>query len=64
MEVDDLYQNTIGIKAAIDGNSMGGIMDLWLSNVKNVYEKHQDDIDSIEDMSEKLTRLSELNVME
>lgn len=41
----------IGIKGAIEGNSHGGILDLWLSNVKNVYEKYQEVIDAIEDMN-------------
>lgn len=40
----------IGIKAAIDGNSFGGMLDLWLSHVKNVYEKYEADLDSIVDM--------------
>ena len=40
------------------------MLDLWLSHVKNVYEKYEKDIDAIEDMDKKVTRLAELNVVE
>ena len=40
------------------------MLDLWLSHVKNVYEKYQDDLDAIENPEKKVTRLAELNVVE
>jgi carbonic anhydrase len=40
------------------------MLDLWISHVKNVYDKYQDELDGIEDMQAKVDRLSELNVME
>ena len=54
----------LGIKAAIEGNSYGGMLDLWLSHVKNVYEKYQEELDDIEDENAKCARLCELNVVE
>jgi hypothetical protein len=40
------------------------MLDIWLSHVKNVYNKYQDDLDDIEDPGKKVTRLAELNVVE
>lgn len=54
----------VGIRAAIEGNSYGGMLDLWLSHVKNVYEKYEDVLNDITDMDQKCARLCELNVVE
>jgi len=53
-----------GVRAAIEGSSNGGMLDLWLSHLKNVYEKYADELDEIEDIDLKVNRLSELNVVE
>ena len=53
-----------GCKAALDCNVLGGMLDLWLSHIRNVYEHYQDEIDEIEDYNEKFNKLSEFNVIE
>lgn len=39
-----------GVKAAIDGSSLGGMLDLWLSHLKNVYDKYEEELDDILDL--------------
>lgn len=58
------FLHKIGVKAAIDGQSYGGMLDLWLSNVKNVYDKYQDNLDAVDNPEKKITRLAKLNVVE
>lgn len=52
-----------GIKAALENNKLG-LIDNWLGNIKEIYKANKDEIDSIEDNSEKVNRLSELNVQQ
>ena len=52
-----------GIKAAIDGKSHGGMLDLWVSALKDTYEKHYEELEKIEDINEKANKLSEYNVV-
>ena len=52
------------MKAAIEGKAHGGILDLWISHIKNVYEKYSLELDEIEHIDDKSNRLSELNVVE
>jgi carbonic anhydrase len=50
-----------GIKAAMSDSSFG-IIDRWLVNIKKVYDRHRDEIDSISDPDERANRLTECNV--
>lgn len=52
-----------GVKAALENNKLG-LIDNWLGNIKDVYKANKDEIDSIEDKSERVNRLSELNVQQ
>jgi len=60
----DYLSTYSGMKAAIEGKAHGGILDLWISHIKNVYEKYSLELDDIEDIEEKSNRLTELNVVE
>ncbi len=52
-----------GIEAAMLKKSYG-LMDNWLSNIKAVYTKNQQQVDSIQDHDSKLRLMCELNVKE
>ena len=52
-----------GIKAAMGNNSLG-LIDNWIRNIKDVYEKHEEELSQIEDEESRADRLSELNVEE
>lgn len=52
-----------GIEAAL-GNRSLGLINKWLRNIKEVYKMYNGEIDGIENHSEKVNRLVELNVME
>jgi len=52
-----------GVKTALE-NKMHGLIDNWLRNIKNVYQRHQEQLEAITDDSARLDRLCELNVME
>ncbi len=52
-----------GIKAAMDNLSLG-LIDNWLRHVQDVMHVHKKELDRIEDESERLDRLCELNVIE
>ena len=52
-----------GVKAAM-GNHHHGIIDNWLRNIKDVYVKHQPELDKITDEELKFDRMVELNVVE
>lgn len=52
-----------GIAAALS-RQQHGIIDNWLSHIKDVYRIHADELDEIEDLEEKKKRLVELNVKE
>ncbi|CAD8150627.1 unnamed protein product [Paramecium pentaurelia] len=51
-----------GIKAAMTQESVGGLLDLWLNQIKIVYEKHQDLIEQFDNQDDKVNCLSQLNV--
>ncbi|CAD8152227.1 unnamed protein product [Paramecium pentaurelia] len=51
-----------GVKAAMTQDSVGGLLDLWLNQIKLVYEKHADLIESFVDENDKINCLSQLNV--
>ncbi|MCR6639341.1 MAG: SulP family inorganic anion transporter [Sporocytophaga sp.] len=52
-----------GVKAAM-GNQKLGLIDNWLSNIKDTYEKYQEELGAIEDEKAKFNRMVELVVME
>jgi carbonic anhydrase len=52
-----------GIKAAMKSESYGYV-DSWLRNIKEVYVKHADELNKIEDFEMRANRLCELNVIE
>jgi len=52
-----------GIKASLCEKSQG-VMDTWLQNIKSVYIKHQDYLDTIDHEQCRLDEFSRLNVME
>lgn len=52
-----------GVIAAM-GNNSNGLVDKWLRNIKEVYEKHRIELESIADQKARGNRLVELNVME
>lgn len=52
-----------GVKAAMTNNDYG-LINKWLRNIKDVYVKHQPELDEIENEELKFDRLVELNVIE
>lgn len=51
-----------GVRAAYD-NADNGLIDNWLRNIKDVQYRHQDQIDAVEGLEQRVDRLCELNVM-
>jgi carbonic anhydrase len=52
-----------GVHAAC-GNHQYGLIDNWLRNIKDVYNKYQGELDSISRQTGRIDRLCELNVIE
>jgi carbonic anhydrase len=52
-----------GVLAAM-GNNSNGLVDKWLRNIKEVYEKHHVELEAIREEKVRGNRLVELNVME
>lgn len=52
-----------GVLAAMSNKSFG-FLDNWLVNIKNVYDKYEDELTSIQDEHQRGNRLVELNVIE
>jgi carbonic anhydrase len=52
-----------GVAAAMTNKSYG-IINKWLRNIKDVYRLHQEEVDAIEDETERIDRMVELNVQE
>ena len=52
-----------GVRAALE-NLQFGLIDNWLRHVQDVMHAHKDELAQIEDESERLDRLCELNVIE
>ncbi len=52
-----------GIKAAMSARDLG-ILNPWLRIIRDVYRLHQEELDAIDDESERMNRLVELNVQE
>ena len=52
-----------GVKASMSNNDYG-LINNWLRNIKDVYVKYQDELQSIDDDKERFDRLVEVNVIE
>ena len=52
-----------GVAAAMS-NQQFGLIDNWLGHIKDVYRLHAQELDRIEDLTQRTNRLTELNVME
>ena len=52
-----------GVKAAMDSTDLG-TLNPWLRNIRDVYRKHQNTLESIQDEDAKYKKLIELNVQE
>lgn len=57
------HYNCGGVKAAMT-NKDYGLINKWLRNIKDVYVKHQPELDAIADEEKKFDKLVELNVIE
>jgi len=57
------HQGCGGVKAAMD-NLQFGLIDNWLRHVQDVMHAHEHELAKIEDESDRLDRLCELNVIE
>jgi len=51
-----------GVKAAME-NEQFGLVDNWLRNIRDVYSREKDELDTISDSKLKYNRLVELNVL-
>lgn len=52
-----------GVKAAMENNKLG-LIDYWLRNIRDVYYNNEAQMNEIDDPSERLNRLCELNVLQ
>lgn len=52
-----------GVRAAFEGRPLG-LIDNWLRNIKDVYEKYRAELAAIDTHSERIDRLCELNVQQ
>lgn len=52
-----------GVNAAM-GSKQVGIIDNWLTNIRDVYRLHEDELDGLTDEKQRFDRLVELNVIE
>jgi carbonic anhydrase len=52
-----------GVRAAMSTGSYG-LVDNWLRNIKDVYNKNSVELDAISDLDKRADRLTELNVIE
>lgn len=57
------HSNCGALKAAL-GPASNGVVDHWLSDIRNTIHWHQDELDALKDPKTKLARLSELNVLQ
>jgi carbonic anhydrase len=57
------HYNCGGVKAAMTNHDFG-LINKWLRNIKEVYEKHYEDLHDIKDETARFNKLVELNVAE
>ncbi|MET0461813.1 MAG: carbonic anhydrase [Chitinophagaceae bacterium] len=53
-----------GVQAAASRKDYKPVLNMWLRNIKDVYHKHEDELNAINDDTARADRLTELNVME
>ena len=53
-----------GIKAAMTNHDYKYVLNMWLRNIKDVYNLYQDELNAINDEENRTNRLVELNVKE
>ena len=53
-----------GVKAAMGNHDFKQALNMWLRSIKDVYRHHRDELDAIENLTERVNRLTELNVIE
>ncbi|MFA5511759.1 MAG: carbonic anhydrase [Candidatus Kapaibacterium sp.] len=53
-----------GVAAAMTNHDHGLIINKWLRNIKEVYNRHSDELEAISDMKQRRDRLTELNVID
>lgn len=53
-----------GIKAAMNNNDYGAVLNMWLRNIKDVYRIYRNELNEIQDVQQRENRLVELNVQE
>lgn len=58
------HYNCGGVAAAMGSDDLGGTLNGWLREVRDVYRLHKEELDAIEDNHERYNRLVELNVQE
>jgi carbonic anhydrase len=57
------HSNCGALKAAL-GPASNGVVDHWLSDIRNTIHWHQAELDALKDPKQRLARLSELNVLQ
>lgn len=53
-----------GVKAAVSLKDHSSPLESWLSNIRDVYRLHQDELNAIEDEDDRHKRMVDLNVIE
>src|SRR5215831_561467 len=52
-----------GIRAALD-NQVHGLIDNWLTRIKDIYVRHSEEIDALDSEQKRVNRMCELNVID
>jgi len=52
-----------GVIAAME-NTQHGLIDNWLRHIKDIYRKHQQEVDAIDDLTRRQARVCEINILE
>ncbi len=52
-----------GVKFAMEDHHLG-LVDNWLRNIRDVYARHKEELDQIQDVKKRRNRLVELNVLQ
>ena len=58
------HYNCGGVKASMSNADLGGNLNPWLRNIRDVYRLHKEELDAISEISLRNDRLVELNVVE
>lgn len=53
-----------GVQAAASKKDYKPVLNMWLRNIKDVYSKHEEELNAITNETERNNRLTELNVIE